>query len=114
MTLQEKQSRFAQLVASLLSRAVALGYTARLGEAWRSEWEATRLAKSKLGIRRSLHCDRLAIDLVLDKDGVWLKDTDAYRPLGEWWERQDPECRWGGRFTRPDGNHFSLAHGGRA
>lgn len=110
-TLREKQSRFAVMVANLILKALERGYEVTLGEAWRSEFEATRLAKAGLGIKRSLHCDRLAIDLNLFLDGEYLKRTEDYRDLGEWWESQGGA--WGGRFKRADGNHFSLEHEGR-
>jgi hypothetical protein len=34
----------------------------------------------------------------------------SYRPLGEKWEAMGGT--WGGRFSHPDGNHFSLEHEG--
>lgn len=111
MTLREKQSLFVVLVARLIDYASALGYELTFGEAYRSPEEAARLAKAGKGIAKSLHTSRLAIDLNLFKDGVYQRGTEAYRPLGEWWERQDPLCKWGGFFG--DGNHFSLTHGGR-
>lgn len=108
-TLREKQSRFAGMVARLIVRAGELGYEVTLGEAWRSEEEARRLASNGAGIRRSLHCDRLAIDLNLFGGGRWLEGSEAHKPLGEWWESIGG-C-WGGRFG--DGNHYSLSHEGR-
>lgn len=114
MTLREKQSHFLRLVATLIQQADVFGYALTCGEAYRSPEEAARLAALGAGITRSLHTQRLAIDLNLFIDGVYQTTTEAYRPLGEWWERQDVLCRWGGRFRRPDGNHFSLTHGGRA
>ena len=111
MTLREKQSLFASLVAPLIQHAIASGYEVTLGEALRSPEEALRLSKLGTGIALSLHRLKLAIDLNLFKDGVYLTSTAAHRPLGEWWEAQHPLCRWGGRFK--DGNHYSLAHGGR-
>lgn len=117
MTLRDKQSAFTVLVARLIMHATEKGYALTLGEAYRSQEEAARLAKTGAGIAQSLHTQRLAIDLNLFIDGVYQTDSEAYRPLGEWWEVQSSgliDCRWGGRFTRPDGNHFSLAHGGRA
>lgn len=92
-----------------------MGFEVTLGEAWRSGPEAERLAKAGLGVLNSNHCRRLAIDLNLFKDGRWLQSTPDYLPLGLWWERQStPEatCCWGGRFSHPDGNHFSLEHEG--
>lgn len=111
VTLREKQSLFAQLVARLILWAHASGYEVTFGEAWRSKEEAARLAKLGTGIARSLHTDRLAIDLNLFKAGQYLTSARAHAPLGEWWEKQHELCRWGGRFG--DGNHYSLEHGGR-
>lgn len=108
-TLREKQARFARMVARLILKAEELGFEVTLGEAWRSEEEARRLAGAGLGVRRSLHCDRLAVDLNLFVDGVWLRSTDTHRALGEWWESIGGS--WGGHFG--DGNHYSLAHEGR-
>lgn len=114
MKLQQKQALFALLVAELILHASQRGYQVTFGEAYRSPEEAARLTGTGAGIRRSLHCDRLAIDLNLFKDGKYLTTTEAHRFLGEWWESQHALCRWGGRFARADGNHYSLAHDGRA
>lgn len=114
MTLRQKQSAFALLVASLIRQADKRGYEVTLGEAWRSPEEAARLATLGTGIKNSLHTQKLAIDLNLFKDGIYLSSTEAHRELGDWWERQstlDIECSWGGRFG--DGNHYSVTHGGR-
>ena len=111
MTLREKQSFFAALVANLIEEAFQRGYEVTFGEAYRSPEEAARLAKLGKGIKNSLHTSRLAVDLNLFKDGKYLSSTESHRPLGEWWERQHPLCRWGGRFN--DGNHYSLEHEGR-
>ena len=61
------------------------------------------------GIRASLHCDRLAIDLVFrDEHGDVIACPSS---LGDWWEKQHPLARWGGRFGDPP--HFSFEFGGR-
>lgn len=112
MTLREKQSLFARLVGQLLRRATAEGYEVTFGEAYRSPEEAVRLAKLGKGIVNSLHCQRLAVDLNLFRDGVYLSSTESHRPIGEWWEAQHELCRWGGRFR--DGNHYSLTHAGKS
>lgn len=116
MTLREKQSAFVVLVGRLIAEATRRGYALTFGEALRSPEEAARLAGTGAGITRSLHCDKLAIDLSVFINGVYQADTAAYTPLGEWWEAQstpDLVCAWGGRFARADGNHFSVAHEGR-
>lgn len=114
MTLREKQSVFVNLVAALILKAYNDGYELTFGETYRSPEEAARLAKLGKGIKNSLHTQKLAIDLNLFKDGKYLSSTESHRFLGEWWENQsteDYECCWGGRFG--DGNHYSIAHGGR-
>ncbi|MCF4091857.1 M15 family metallopeptidase, partial [Escherichia coli] len=72
--------------------------------------QAALNAKSGKGIRNSLHTLRLAVDFNLFINGKYQADTDAYRPLGEYWESIGGT--WGGRFSRADGNHFSLEHNG--
>jgi hypothetical protein len=108
-SLREKQSRFAGMVAKLILQAESMGYAVTLGEAWRSPFEAHRLASLGAGIKNSLHCDRLAIDLQLFRDGEWLHRNGDYAAVGECWASMGGA--WGGRFG--DGNHFSLAHEGR-
>jgi hypothetical protein len=84
-----------------------------LGEAWRSPEEAARLAKTGKGIARSLHTERLAIDLNLFKSGQYLFGTEDHRELGEWWEAQDALARWGGRFNGTGITIASPTAGGR-
>jgi hypothetical protein len=110
--LGKKQEEFAGLVALLILRAIDMGYTVRLGEAYRAPEQAALDASKGIGISNSLHTKRLAIDLMLFKDGAYLTDSKDYQPLGEWWEGQTPECCWGGRFKKPDGDHFSITYEG--
>lgn len=114
MTLRERQSLFVQLVGKLIEHAYSQGYALTFGEAWRTPEQAALNAKSGKGISRSLHIERLAIDLNLFRDGKFLSDSESHKPLGEFWESLHPDCRWGGRFTRPDGNHYSMTYQGRA
>jgi hypothetical protein len=112
MTLRQKQSLFVKYVALLIIQAEEMGYELTFGNAYRSPEEAARMAREGKGIKNSLHSDRLAVDFNLFRDGQFLSSTEAHRPLGEWWEKQHPLARWGGRFN--DGNHYSFTHGGRA
>jgi len=109
MGLQKKQSKFAVMVADLIHYARDMGYEVTFGEAYRTPEQAALNAKAGTGIANSLHCDRLAIDLNLFKDGQYLSTTDDHQILGEYWESIGGS--WGGRFK--DGNHYSLKHGGR-
>lgn len=111
VTLREKQSLFVKLVAQLIQKATEMGYELTFGEAYRTPEQAILNAKAGKGIKNSVHCDRLAIDLNLFKDGRFLGSTEDHRKLGEWWEKLNPDCRWGGRFE--DGNHYSLTPDGK-
>ena len=111
MTLGQKQRLFAKLAADLISRAYATGYEVTLGDAFRDPRVHGALGEKKgYGHPKSAHKSRLAIDLNLFKDGKFLQATEDHLALGEWWEAQHPDCRWGGRFN--DGNHYSLEHDG--
>lgn len=117
MTLGEKQRLFTRLAfgpGGLVSKALDLGFGVVVGEVERSKAAAEWNANRGIGTRNSLHISRLAVDLHLFRDGVYLVDTDDHRELGEWWEKQHADCRWGGRFKRADGNHYSVAYEGRA
>lgn len=112
MTLGEKQRRFTELIARLITWCYANGYELTFGEAYRTPEQAALNAQSGAGIANSLHTKRLAIDLNLFRDGVFLTTKENYAPVGEYWKTLDPEARWGGDFTRPDSDHFSLEHEG--
>lgn len=112
MTLGQKQRLFAKLLGQLLAWIYANGYECSLGEALRTPEQAMANAASGAGIAHSLHLIRLAIDLNLFKDGVFLKTVEEIRPVGEFWKTLDPLCSWGGDFTRPDADHFSLSNEG--
>ena len=110
MTLREKQSKFARMVAELIQHATSLGYEVTFGEAYRTPEQADLNAKKGSGIRNSLHTMRLAIDLNLYKNGVWMTKSEDHKQLGLFWEGLGGS--WGGRFKKPDGNHYSLEHEG--
>lgn len=106
MTLRQKQSIFLFLVARLIIFANENGYELTFGEAYRTPEQAALNAKKGIGIENSLHIKRLAIDLNLFKDGIYLSSSENHRFLGEWWEQQHMNCRWGGRWK--DGNHYEF------
>ena len=61
----------------------------------------------------SLHFQGLAEDILIYKDGAFLQDTEEYRFAGTYWKSLDPEFCWGGDFSKPDGDHFSIGYGGK-
>lgn len=99
-TLRQKQSRFVRMVGLLIDYAYLQGFELTFGDAY-------ALTGHK---ENSLHGKRLAIDLNLFRNGEYLTTTEAHLPLGEFWERLGGT--WGGRFSKPDGNHYSLEHEG--
>lgn len=110
--LGKKQELFAFLFNKLMDFLHDQGYRMRFGEALRTEdQQEIYLRTGASRVKRSLHQDKLAIDINLFKDGEFLTETEDHEPLGIYWESLHPLCRWGGRFG--DGNHYSLEHEGR-
>lgn len=91
------QNKFATEAALLILVAVSMGYQVSLGDAYRDE-------RCDYGAKHSKHRKRLAIDLNLFKNGVYLKETSDHETLGRYWESRGGI--WGGRFKRNDGNHY--------
>lgn len=110
MTLSQKQQQFTRMIGQLIAWSFANGYALTLGEAYRTPEQAKLNASTGAGIANSLHIQRLAIDFNLFIGGVYQTDSQAFLPLGEYWESLGGS--WGGRFKKPDGNHFSLEHNG--
>ena len=100
MKLVEKQWAFARKVSLLIQKANELGYEVSLGDAYRDP-------RCSYGSKSSRHKMRLAIDLNLFKDGLYLNKTEEHESLGLWWERQGG--LWGGRWE--DGNHYQAPDG---
>lgn len=113
MTLGEKQRKFTHYVGRLIIWAYENGFELTLGDAFRDRRQAQANAAAGIGIADSLHSRRLAIDLNLFINGVYMPKSESYSALGEFWKSLDPDCCWGGDF-RPlqDGGHFSLTDGG--
>jgi len=102
-TLSQKQGHFAFMVGRLLAFVDGLpGYYVTFGDAYSKPAYCEHMPDS-------LHFSRLAVDLNLFVDGEYRPETEAYLPLGLFWESIGGS--WGGRFK--DGNHFSLSHNGK-
>jgi len=108
MKLSEKQQIFALNFAKLVIYIYEKGFACTYGEAFRTDEQAEIYAKSGKGIKNSLHCSRLAIDLNLFSapGGDYLSATEDHKQFGEYWESLNPKNRWGGRFN--DGNHYEM------
>lgn len=115
LSLDEKQLLFPNLLIRLLQEAHKQGFGVKMGETHRTPEQAAWNAKKGVGVKNSLHCLHLAVDLLLFRDGKWLTKSEDYEGLGKFWEKlssPDMECAWGGRFKKPDGGHFSISHNG--
>jgi hypothetical protein len=110
MKLQEKQVIFSGNVGALLDYIIKMGFRCTLGEAYRTAEQATLYAQQGKGIKNSLHCKRLAIDLNLfDRAGTYLKSKESYQLFGDYWKSLHPKNRWGGDFEKlVDSNHFEM------
>lgn len=115
-TLIEKQFMFSRRLAELIEEACIRGYSVTMGETYRPPETADLYAKRGIGIKNSLHCLRLAVDIQIFRDGKWLKKTEDYEGLALFWESLSTtgfQCTWGGRFkSLVDPSHFSIAHNG--
>ena len=112
-TLRQKQSRFVNGVARLIEHAYDMGYELTFGDVYRSPEQAAANAAAGTGIAKSLHTIRLAIDLNLFRNGQFLPNSSDHAPLGTFWKALGPDYCWGGDFSKPDGNHYSIEHEGR-
>lgn len=84
-------------VSQLIQYANFLGYELTFGDAYRD-------SRCPYGSTTSAHHDRMAIDLNLFKDGIYLQDTIDHEPLGLFWVSIGGI--WGGNFSNMDGNHY--------
>lgn len=112
MTLGQKQRLFTRLVGELIQWSYEHGYELTFGDAYRTPQAAAANAQAGTGISRSLHTVRLAVDLNLFINGEYRTSSEDHRPLGEYWVSLHPDARWGGNFSKPDGNHYSFFYEG--
>jgi len=100
MKLGAKQELFSILLAQHVVWLYEQGYKVRMGDVFAHDGHKDN----------SNHYKKLAADLNLFKDGVYIVTTDGHAESGAMWETRHDLCRWGGRFN--DGNHYSLIDGG--
>lgn len=109
-TLSQKQRRFAGMTVRLLSKIQNEGYEFTYGDAFRDpRVHGDFGVKKGYGAAKSLHKLKLAIDINLFYNGIYLTATSSHQKFGEFWESIGGT--WGGRFN--DGNHYSLEHSGQ-
>lgn len=118
MSLREQQCIFLKNFAKLILWCFENGYTVTAGELLRTEeQQKIYLSEGKTKALRSLHQDKMAGDLLLFINGIYLTDTKSYKPAGDYWVTLHPQNRWGGDWNKngkiedenfKDGNHFEM------
>jgi hypothetical protein len=115
LTLRTARCYFTVAIAALITYAVSQGYEVALGEGMDRVTEKDPTTDHMKG---SLHEIGLAQDLDLYLGGVYLTDSEDFHLLGVFWEDYGVShglpLVWGGNFSKPDGDHFSLRWGGKA
>lgn len=109
MKLIEQQFEFSKDVAKLIEYVFHMGYFVSIGECYRTQEQAEIYVKQGLGIKNSLHCDRLAVDLHIFKvslSGYDIAPANEWTKFGHFWQSLNQQNRWGGEFKRIDLNHF--------
>ena len=104
MSIRTRQNEFTHAVALLILHAHQLGYTTSFGDTWSKPCPVCGHFGHK---KDGKHPDRLAIDINLFWDGVYLDKTEHHEPLGLYWESIGGI--WGGRFKKKDGNHYEWS-----
>ena len=115
MTLTKKQAIFALNTSKLIQFIFENNGQVTFGDTYRSSSQALDNAQAGIGIKNSLHCKRLAVDLNLfNEDGKYLTDKKDYEQFGTYWKSLNPDNRWGGDFVTlyhgkiDDPNHFEM------
>jgi D-alanyl-D-alanine carboxypeptidase len=98
MTLGEHQEAFALDAVALLQEAWKRGFSVRIGEVLRPiEMQQLYVQQGRSKTMDSQHIKKCAIDLVLLVGGT-VCTREQIKPLGDWWEAQNPLNRWGGNW----------------
>lgn len=104
MSLRARQSRFVKMVALLIGYADLRGYQLTFGDCYRD-------GRCKYGHPKSLHRKRLAVDLNVFRDGIYLQGESArkaHEVLHDFWDAIGGNPR-----ITSDLNHYSYSDGSR-
>lgn len=106
--LAELSPAFRAAVEHLLAQLRAAGYEPVLHETYRTPERAAALAEGGSGIAQSMHCLRIAADVVCARHGYdcGKHGCDFYQRLGATAERLG--MTWGGRWPKRDFVHVQA------
>ncbi|MBT8439842.1 MAG: M15 family peptidase [Gammaproteobacteria bacterium] len=111
MTLGEKQELFSRMLPLLILYAQFLGYQIRCGDTFRDKRVHGDFGEKKgYSSKWSVHKLKLASDLYLTEDGVFLRGeaaNKAHSKLHDFWD-----LLGGAQRIEGDLNHYSLEHNG--
>lgn len=115
-TLTEQQCDFTFALSRLIDWVVVFTpYMVKIQELNRTieqQREYVRTGKSKT--MKSKHLDKLAVDLVLFKDGKVITEGEPFRVIGRYWEKLGTNHVWGGSWGETtkkvgwDSGHFQA------
>ena len=104
----QRQALFANLIARHIAWLFEAGFECTCGDFFAHDGHMIN----------SVHYDKMAADLNIFFNGKWMDGNDLsgtgnwqedlWEKIGAHWESLDPLCRWGGRFSKRDYNHFSV------
>ena len=97
LSLREKQSVFVLMIEDLIHYAYQKGYEMTFGDAYAQTGHK----------KNSNHYIRLAMDLNLFKNGVWLNDGTGHDKLHDHWDRLG-----GAERIKGDLGHYSVEYNG--
>ena len=119
MSLNLLQVEFTKTMAYFQVWCVEHGYDIIEAEAFRTKEQAQIYKEQGKGVLNSVHCKKLARDMLLYKDRTISYKIEDYRAMGEKWKRMHPLARWGGDFKKRnkksvgrDPYHFSFEYRG--
>lgn len=111
MSLGEKQEAFSRALPRLFDHAHELGYEIRCGDLFRDPRLHGEMGESKgYGHKHSCHKQKLAIDLNITLDGVYLTGEaakTAHNRIHDFWDMIG-----GSKRIEHDLNHYSIGWAG--
>lgn len=105
--ISERQIKFAELLGLLLGYAKLNDIRLKIACLYRTPEEQKKMVdEGKSKTMNSKHLTGTAVDIVIFKNGQPNWDTEAYRPLGIYWESLGGI--WGGSWKFKDSVHFQI------
>jgi hypothetical protein len=104
------QRQYPPCLAHLILHIYSQGYQCSMGESYVGDTDGKDGDHDGPHRKDGGHYKRIATDLNVFKDGMWLKtgNEPIWPVLGRFWESLHPNARW----TASDPNHFGFFHKG--